>query len=265
MRNGIDVTEEEVRSTFKRLDVDRDARVTFSEFKRLFSLNAQSLGGSNGFKNSGSTLHDSRVSSRGFSDSPVKSLTQPIRSPVRSPLRTTLRSPVRTTSQRFYSPNRYTSPLRDRTMSVLEMSNDRINRSFAKSPEPLRNTSNLMNYSLSSGLRSTGRNNYNSTSLIGSQNFESNSFVSYEEENFISYIRELLDLENQLERAKCDNIIKSDFNAEDAFSIFEIDRRGYLTDLDIKYGLNSLDIFPTQEEIALIIKRYDNRGEGILT
>lgn len=99
----------------------------------------------------------------------------------------------------------------------------------------------------------------------GSNNFEPTNYVSYEEENFISYLRELLDLENQLEKAKCDNIIRSDFNAEDAFSIFEVDRRGYLTELDLKYGLNALDIFPTQEEIALLVKRYESRGEGILT
>ena len=266
LRNGIDVTEEEVRSAFKRLDVDRDARVTFNEFKRIFS---ESMGASTGFKSSGSSLQDSRISSKGFSNSPLKSQTQPIRSPQASPLRTTLRSPVRTSSQRFYSPNRYTSPLRDRTMSVLEMSNDRINRSLVRSPEPLRNTSNLLNSSISSGMRGSrgmsGSNNFGSNSFNETNNLRSSNYVTFEEENFISYIKELLDLENQLEKAKCDNIIKSDFNGEDAFSIFEVDRRGYLTDLDIKYGLNSLDIYPTQEEIALLVKRYESRGEGVLT
>lgn len=225
------------------------------------------MGASNGLKSSNTTLQDSKISSKGFSDSPLKSQTQPLRSPVRSPLRQTIRSPVRTTSQRFYSPNRYSSPLRDRTMSVLEMSNDRINRSLARSPEVLRNSSNLLNSSMNSSLRAStarmgmsGTNNFNST-----QELRTTSYVSFEEENFISYIRELLDLEAQLEKAKCDNIIKSDFNGEDAYSIFEVDRRGYITDLDIKYGLNSLDIFPTQEEIALLIKRFDSRGEGILT
>ena len=103
------------------------------------------------------------------------------------------------------------------------------------------------------------------SSTVGNNFGVSNSFVSYEEENFINYLKELLDLEGQLEKAKCDNIIKSDFNGEDAFGIFEVDRRGYVTDLDLKYGLNSLGIFPTQEEIALLIKRFDSRGEGILT
>ena len=159
-------------------------------------------------------------------------------------------------------------------MSVLEMTSDRMDRSLIRSPEPLRNTSNLLNASSSSGLRGSsarlnmsGTNNFSSSkNFSGSGNvMASTSLVTFEEENFITYVTELLDLENQLEKAKCDNIIKSDFNGEDAYSIFENERRGYVTDLDMKYGLNSLDIFPTQEEIALLIKRYDARGEGILT
>lgn len=249
MRNGIDVIESEVRATFKRLDIDRDSRVTFSEFKRLFTSSVpSSANNSNGFgKNS--TFYDSKSSlsnSKGLSESPV-----------RSPLRSTLRSPVRASATRFYSPNRFSSPLRDRTLNVLEMSNERINRSIRKSPEPLRNSSTLLNASSSSGFKSS---NLGSSRLVSGSNY-----VTFEEENFISYVKELLDLENQIEKAKCDMIIKSDFNAEDAFGIFEIDRRGYVTDLDIKYGLNSLDIFPTHEEIALVIKRHDSRGEGILT
>ncbi len=247
MRNGIDVVESEVKGSFKRLDIDRDSRVTFSEFKRLFSSTTpSSANNSNGFgKNS--TFYDSNHSpnsSRGLSESPL-------RSPLRSTLRSSLRSPVRSNVTRFYSPNRYSSPLRDKTLSVLEMSNERINRTLRKSPEPLRNSSSLLNASSSSGFKSSR--------LVSGSNY-----VTFEEENFISYVKELLDLENQIEKAKCDLIIKSDFNAEDAFGIFEIDRRGYITDLDFKYGLNSLDIYPNHKEIALLIKRYDSRGEGIL-
>lgn len=214
-----------------------------------------SANNSNGFgKNS--TFYDSKSSlsnSKGLSDSYNSSTL----SPVRSPLRSTLRSPVRSSANRFYSPNRYSSPLRDRTLNVLEMSNERINRSLRKSPEPLRNTSSLLNASSSSGFKSSS--GFNTQRLVSGSNY-----VTYEEENFVAYLKELLELENQVEKAKCDVIIKSDFNTEDAFGIFEIDRRGYITDLDVKYGLNSLDIFPTHDEIALLIKRYDSRGEGIL-
>ncbi len=138
------------------------------------------------------------------------------------------------------------------------MSNERINRSLKKSPEPLKNSSSILNASSSSGFKSSS-GGFNTQRLVSGSNY-----VTYEEENFVAYLNELLDLENQIEKAKCDMIIKSDFNTEDAFGIFEIDRRGYITDLDVKYGLNSLDIFPVHEEIAMLIKRYDSRGEGIL-
>lgn len=141
---------------------------------------------------------------------------------------------------------------------MLEMSNERINRSLKKSPEPLKNSSSILNASSSSGFKSSS-GGFNTQRLVSGSNY-----VTYEEENFVAYLNELLDLENQIEKAKCDMIIKSDFNTEDAFGIFEIDRRGYITDLDVKYGLNSLDIFPVHEEIAMLIKRYDSRGEGIL-
>jgi hypothetical protein len=203
----------------------------------------------NEFKNSGSTLHDSQLSLSPNRNSPLRS---PVRSRLRSPLRTTLlRSPIRTTIQGFYSPYRYTSPLKQRTESILNLTNERINRSIAKSPE-----NQSQKYNLISSLRST--------SNLDNFNISTSKYLSYEEENFISYLRELLDLENQLERAKCDNIIKADFNVDDAFSIFEVDRRGYLTDLDLKYGLNSLDIFPTQDEISLLIKRFNRNGNGVL-
>lgn len=258
MRNGIDVIESEVRATFKRLDIDRDSRVTFSELKRLFTNSVpSSANNSNGFAKSSTTFYDSKSSmtnSKGLSDSYNSSKL----SPVRSPLRSTLRSPVRSSVRRFYSPDRYSSPLRDRTLNVLEMSNERINRSLRKSPEPLRNPSSTLNASSSSGFKSSS-SGFNTQRLVSGSNY-----VTYEEENFVAYVKELLEIENQIEKAKCDIIIKSDFNTEDAFGFFEIDRRGYITDLDIKYGLNSLDIFPTHEEIALLIKRYDSRGEGIM-
>jgi len=110
------------------------------------------------------------------------------------------------------------------------MSNERINRSLKKSPEPLKNSSSILNASSSSGFKSSS-GGFNTQRLVSGSNY-----VTYEEENFVAYLNELLDLENQIEKAKCDMIIKSDFNTEDAFGIFEIDRRGYITDLDVKYG-----------------------------
>jgi hypothetical protein len=92
----------------------------------------------------------------------------------------------------------------------------------------------------------------------------SGNCVTYEEENFIAFLRDLIEIENEIEKAKIDLTYRTDFNVEDAFRNFELDGRGYVTDVDIKYGLDALDVFATREEIVLLIKRYDIQGEGVL-
>jgi Ca2+-binding EF-hand superfamily protein len=240
-RNGVEVSDSEVQAIVKRLDTDRDTRISFTEFKRFFSLPLVDTGLKSSMTSS--TLYSSKSSFKRY-DSPLRRTTSPRRlltperglgsplrgitkSPVRSPLRTTVRSPVR-------SPVRVRSPLRTTVSPTVR--------------SPLRTT-----------LRSPMRSPIRETS------FSKTSFLTYEEENFLSFLREIIASENDYERNRCDLILRSDFNVEDAFRIFELDGRGYLTDLDIKYGLNALDIFPTSEEITLFIKRFDLRNEGVLS
>lgn len=55
---------------------------------------------------------------------------------------------------------------------------------------------------------------------------------------------------------------RSDFNLFDAFRIFDIDGRGYITLSDIKAGLNDIGVFPTIEELELYVKRYDKNNDS---
>mgnify|MGYP002148639368 CR=1 FL=1 len=77
-------------------------------------------------------------------------------------------------------------------------------------------------------------------------------------------MRELIFSENELDRAKTDLALRSDFNMEQAFRQFEKDGRGYITDLDLKFGLKSFDVEVSLEDIKLLFKRYDLSNEGCL-
>lgn len=88
---------------------------------------------------------------------------------------------------------------------------------------------------------------------------------NYEEHNFQAFLKDIIMWENEVERLKCDLALRSDFNLPDAFRVFEVDKRGYVNDLDFKYGANFLDVFPTSEEITLTFKRYTNGGEVLFT
>ena len=64
-------------------------------------------------------------------------------------------------------------------------------------------------------------------------------------------------MERDLENSKINLTKTPDFNLFDAFRIFDIDSRGWITLTDLKIGLNEIGVYPDQEELALFFKRYD--------
>ena len=64
--------------------------------------------------------------------------------------------------------------------------------------------------------------------------------------------------ENELEKIKSKLAIRNDFNVDDAFRLFEnkTTPQNILTEYDMFTGLNSLGLYPTGNEIKLLIKRY---------
>ncbi len=88
---------------------------------------------------------------------------------------------------------------------------------------------------------------------------------NYEEHNFQAFLKDVMMWENEVERLKCDLALRADFNLQDGFRVFEVDKKGYFNDIDFKYGANFLDVFPTSEEISLSFKRYTNGGEVMFT
>ena len=92
----------------------------------------------------------------------------------------------------------------------------------------------------------------------------STHYFDTQKQKFIDYLKQLMQAESKIERMKIDISIRNDFNAEDAFRIFELNGRGFITEDDLKYGLNALDIYPTAPETHLLLKRFDLQKEGVL-
>jgi Ca2+-binding EF-hand superfamily protein len=82
-----------------------------------------------------------------------------------------------------------------------------------------------------------------------------------DEDELVRALREQISLEKELENAKINLVQRHDFNLYDAFRIFDIDARGYITYSDIKMALNDIGVFPSVEDIELFIKRYDKNND----
>jgi len=200
-KNGVELFESDAQAIWRRIDLDRDNRVSLWELKKIFGFTSYYT---ESVSNSLSSTRRDVVTSSNFASS--------IRD---SPLKTTNKSA-------YLSPVRQSNNL---NMSLSRSYNRELNRS----------------YDFKSSLRDT----YTS------------SFTTYEEELFLEYLKDTLIQERDLERLKCDLTLKSDFNLGDLYKIFELNRLGYLTAGDLKYGMNLFNVFPTSEEVNLLIKRYD--------
>lgn len=68
---------------------------------------------------------------------------------------------------------------------------------------------------------------------------------------------------------KIELCLKPDFNIQDAFRMLDVDRKGYITALDLADNLNRVllleretGIAISKDDIYLIFRRYDSRGMG---
>ena len=87
-------------------------------------------------------------------------------------------------------------------------------------------------------------------------------YLDYERNQFNDFLKKLMRIEGDIECLKLDLSLNCDFNCEDAFRIFELDGRGFLDKDDLKYGLNLLNIYPTDHELRLLMKRFDLQKKG---
>ena len=253
IRNFITPSESDLANIVKRLDVDRDYRVTYTEFKNLISS------------------YSSGVTSVSYYS--------PVRRTYYSPFRTRVYcsprrcySPLRT----YYSPPKKIEPyssMRTNMLSgtTLSKTNEALNKSLSGSPLRSTNLSSNSPKRVNSPPRTkTGFNNSQNLSqsnlnLSGSGFKPSLKYPTYEEEVFHQYIRELIALENSIENNKSDVSLKSDFNMEDVFSIFEKYGKGAISEFDFKDGLNGyFGLFPLLDEISALFKRYDTEKLGSL-
>ncbi|MCQ2821720.1 MAG: EF-hand domain-containing protein [archaeon] len=86
-----------------------------------------------------------------------------------------------------------------------------------------------------------------------------------EKSKLVDYFTKVMDVEGDLERQKTSLALRDDFNVEDAFRIFEVDGRGFLTEDDLSCGLDLLDVCHTPSDVRKLMKKYDNSKQGVLS
>ena len=88
--------------------------------------------------------------------------------------------------------------------------------------------------------------------------------IDENEQIFIKYLKLLIKSEKEIEFARRDLMRQDDYNAEDAFRLFEVEGRNIINREDLRYGLRILGIKPSEAQLTLLMDRYDLDGNGYI-
>ena len=93
-------------------------------------------------------------------------------------------------------------------------------------------------------------------------NINNNPSENYEQNQFNEFMKKLMKIEAQIEDNKIALSMNSDFNCEDVFRLFESNNKDNLDKNDLKAGLNLFGINPTDQQLNLLMKRFDLQKAG---
>ena len=72
----------------------------------------------------------------------------------------------------------------------------------------------------------------------------------------LNSLLDLIELDKVVENLKIDAAVKEDFNLIDAFSLLDVNGRGYITPTDLRQALSELGIKCNIDEVELIFERF---------
>ena len=218
-RNGNIITDDDILAIMRRLDHDEDGRLNYQEFNDALLCAETTL----------------RPRSHGIWDSPVLRAVRPLTaSPSR---RLAYTSPKRAAPARVE-----TSPIRSPPRS--------LNQSFHT---PMRRSVAALNRSFEAEYYTPPR-----AARISPPRELSRSPLRYSDEfELVDAIKTQIDLDKDLERAKEELAMRSDFNTIDAFNLFDPLRKGAIDSTDLKDVYNLHGQYPDFDELTLLLKKYD--------
>ena len=274
LKNSVKFNDDDIRNIMKRLDFNRDSKIDYCEFHKFFCGNVDNCSCCNICTQccfNTNSIRTNYSTNNSFQNQFINNQNNNYNNQIPSDL-TLTNSPMRNSNQINLI------PLNSNKTNYNYNNNIKVSPNLTLRNSPHRKNSPCSNRELNPNNYIVENNNCQKT--ICCPNNCNNCIcnickcnpcrciaLSYErgECTFINFIREIMNIENQIENYKIELSLRSDFNIEDAFKIFELNGRGIINEADLKYGLNLLDIYASDKDIELIMRRADIRKNNLIS
>jgi Ca2+-binding EF-hand superfamily protein len=70
-------------------------------------------------------------------------------------------------------------------------------------------------------------------------------------------LKEMIQLEKDLERVKVELTLREDYNLIDAFGLLDADGKGYITPVEMREALNEMNVKTNIDEVHLVFERFN--------
>jgi len=272
VKNGFYPSESDINAIFRRIDIDKDGRISFDEFKKIITFQDYSkITGLKDEELNPNLQSYNNISKLSVMDSHNKDFKEYLSSnhqnttndlEVKNSHSSFRNNPSSFKKERvdFHSFNFKTNdnPIKEENKqgnkqedNYSHKSNNRectLEREFNKA-SPNKNSQH-------SHQNSRLKNN-NSSFMGSSSSFLKKNYILLEEEAFQEMLRDIIDMNKEIELLKCDLAVCNDFNLLDSFRFFQSSNRDYLFSTDLKNGLSLLEIPFSEEEVEFFINRFD--------
>ena len=274
LKNSVKFNDDDIRNIMKRLDFNRDSKIDYCEFHKFFCGNVDNCSCCNICTQccfNTNSIRTNYSTNNSFQNQFINNQNNNYNNQIPSDI-TLTNSPMRNSNQINLI------PLNSNKTNYNYNNNIKVSPNLTLRNSPQRKNSPCSNRELNPNNYIVENNNCQKT--ICCPNNCNNCIcnickcnpcrciaLSYErgECTFINFIREIMNIENQIENYKIELSLRSDFNIEDAFKIFELNGRGIINEADLKYGLNLLDIYASDKDIKLIMRRADIRKNNLIS
>jgi Ca2+-binding EF-hand superfamily protein len=239
-KNNISVIEKDIIALLRRVDADRDGRLAYSEFSEAV-LPADE--------------YYRRVGESATRTKPALRTSTPQRTKVAKT----------STGSHFYSPSK---KLSNADYQEYLSDSKAFTRSTLRSTSPIREAMSPKREKVTKTVYQTPTKTRSIASPVRGRSparlDAASPMKGNEEEHLANALREQVELDKELESAKNKLALQEDFNLFDAFRFFDSAEKGYITRLELKEGLNDFELFPTSNELYLIMKKYNKSEDGLL-
>ena len=273
-QNNIIISDDDVQALLRRIDKDQDARISYDEFLAAISLDGTISKESRSIELTAPRFNSRRASPRSTEKNPPRS-----RDTVTSGLpgseyktgglndlvyhnylnRSQSRSPKR--AERLTFSKELDTRATPQRVSIAERrSPEKILSKSQKNWSP--NRSRRVDQSLES-YRTPQREN-NLASKRSASRERISPLKAKEEETLAKILKDQIDLDQEIENLRNDLALRSDFNLLDLFKIFDVYGKGYITSSEFEDGLRELSVYPSKDDLYLIVRKFDKDADGLL-